>query len=132
MQLRDIHDMEEYLENRCYCPYEVYDITGFFYMLFKPEAECFLIGEKYDDSEGLYMMFVVSSPTEGDPQILLIFHNGENVSDCVRIDATENNVRQSTYYVKGKIEKIDIDEYVDGGSKKELEDMLSFVDAIII
>jgi hypothetical protein len=30
MKLKDIADMEDYLENRCYCPYEIYDMTGFF------------------------------------------------------------------------------------------------------
>lgn len=40
MQLQDIADMKDYLENRCYCPYEIYDITGFFFQIFKPETEC--------------------------------------------------------------------------------------------
>ena len=30
MKLKDIADMNDYLENRCYCPYEIYDMTGFF------------------------------------------------------------------------------------------------------
>ena len=40
MKLKDIADMNDYLENRCYCPYEIYDMTGFFYELFYPETEC--------------------------------------------------------------------------------------------
>lgn len=30
MKLKDIADMKDYLETRCYCPYEIYDMTGFF------------------------------------------------------------------------------------------------------
>jgi len=31
MQLKDIANMEEYLENDCYRPGEIYDSTGFFF-----------------------------------------------------------------------------------------------------
>lgn len=29
MKLKDIADMKDYLETRCYCPYEIYDTSGF-------------------------------------------------------------------------------------------------------
>ena len=45
MKLKDIADMEDYLENRCYCPYEIYDMTGFFFNCFEPEVECELLAE---------------------------------------------------------------------------------------
>lgn len=30
-KLSDIADMDDYLENRCYCPYEIYDMSGLWY-----------------------------------------------------------------------------------------------------
>ena len=43
MKLKDIADMEDYLENRCYCPHEIYDISGFFFNCFEPDVECELL-----------------------------------------------------------------------------------------
>ncbi len=34
MKIKDILDMETYLTERCYCPNEIYEPSGFFYQLF--------------------------------------------------------------------------------------------------
>lgn len=43
MKLKDIANMEEYLENDCYCPGEIYDMSGFFFRVYHAEDECVLI-----------------------------------------------------------------------------------------
>ena len=60
MKLKDIADMKEYLENRCYCPYEIYDLTGFFFNCFEPDVECELLAE--GERGGIHGSFVLAKP----------------------------------------------------------------------
>ena len=62
MTLENIKGMTEYLENDCYCPYEIYDTSGFFYQLFKPETPCELLAEsKYGEH---CLIFVAARPSD--------------------------------------------------------------------
>lgn len=121
MQLMDIADMKEYLENRCYCPYEIYDRSGFFCKLFKPETECeHIIG---GEQNGLYGDFVTAGG-----QIIYIQHKDGYVEDCVRFDATENNIRQVKMFMSGETEFMDLDKY----DTKALEEVMSIADAVMV
>ena len=105
MTLSDIADMDDYLENRCYCPYEIYDMSGFFFQIFKPETEC---------------------------KHLYIEITGDNVDSCVRIDATENNIEQVLKFMNGEIEKMTFDEFKKGATAKSLEEIFEVADAIMV
>ena len=129
MKLGDIADMEEYLANRCYCPGEIYDLTGFFFQVFKPETECkcLIAGEKGN----IHGVFVIAkaSPTVSE-QIIYIETTGNNVDSCVRFDATENNISQVLQFMDGKIESMTLDEYTPGESRRAIDDILKNADAI--
>ena len=131
MKLQDIADMKEYLENRCYCPYEIYDITGFFFNCFKPETECAVFAE--GERGAIHGTFVFAKPSpEHSLQIIYIEHKNGVVESCVRLDATENNVNQILKFLHGEIEKMSLDEYSDTQTAKTLEEMFSIADAIML
>lgn len=135
MQLQDIADMRDYLEDRCYCPHEIYDMTGFFYELFYPETECsvFMSGSK----GAVHGVFVIASPKpfgniKSKEQIIYIEITDNKVDSCVRIDNTQNNREQIEKFMNGEIDKMSINEYEDGYTATELEKVLSQADAICI
>lgn len=46
MKFKDVHpDVERYLAHDCYCPNEIYDPSGIFYMLFPADSECTVIAQ---------------------------------------------------------------------------------------
>ena len=135
MKLKDIADMTDYLENRCYCPYEIYDMTGFFYQLFYPETECILLnsGSKGD----IHGVFVIAKPEmigscEPKEQIIYIDIIDDKVSGCVRFDDTQNNRRQIKKYMNGEIDVMSFDEYEDGSTQKNIEEIMSVADVICV
>ena len=131
MKLQDIVDMKDYLENRCYCPYEIYDMTGFFFQLFKPETDCvvFVEGER----GAIHGTFVFAKEdVNSKMQIIYIEHENNVVNDCVRLDATKNNVDQILKFMSGEIEKMSFDEYKDTNTAESLEEIFSLADAIMI
>ena len=104
MKLQDIADMKEYLEDRCYCPYEIYDMSGFFFRIFKPETECSVLTE--GERGAVHGTFVYAKEKDETPvEILYIEHDGEKVDSCVRLDATDNNINQILMFMSGQIEK---------------------------
>ena len=131
IKLGDIADMEEYLANRCYCPGEIYDLTGIFFQNFKPETECkcLIAGEKGN----IHGVFVIAkaNPTVSE-QIIYIETTGNNVDSCVRFDATENNISQVLQFMNGEIESMTIDEYNPGESRRAIDDILKDADAIMV
>lgn len=131
MRLQDIADMKDYLENRCYCPYEIYDLSGFFFQIFKPDTECeFLASGKRNSINGT---FVTAKPDDNSPlQIIYIEHENGIVNYCVRVDATENNKKQFVQFLAGEIEKMDIDEYSDTKTQETLNEIMSVADAVMI
>lgn len=131
MKLKDIADMEEYLENRCYCPYEIYDITGFFFNCFEPDVECELLAEgERGPIHGTFVMAKPSRFNEGSLQIIYIEHKDGYVDSCIRIDATENNKEQILKFLNGEIEQMHFDEYTGTKTEESLKEIFSIADAI--
>ena len=131
MKLKDIADMKEYLENRCYRPYEIYDLTGFFFNCFEPDVECELLAE--GERGGIHGSFVLAKPSrfnEDSLQIIHISHRNGIVEDCVRFDATPNNREQVIQFLGGLIDKMTIDEYETTKTEENLKEVLSIADAI--
>lgn len=135
MKLKDIADMADYLENRCYCPHEIYDMTGFFYELFYPETECTVL---ISGSKGaIHGVFVIAKPEmtgsyEPREQIIYIEITDNMVDDCVRIDNTQNNREQIEKYMNGEISKMSFDEYEVGSTRKNIDEVMSVADAICV
>ena len=131
MTLSDIADMDDYLENRCYCPYEIYDMSGFFFQIFKPETECkcLIVGERGD----IHGAFVIAKTNhDALEQIIYIEITGNNVDSCVRFDATANNIDQVLKFMNGKIDKMTLDEFKKGRTAKSLEEIFEVADAIMV
>lgn len=124
MKLRDIADMEDYLENRCYCPYEIYDMSGFFFELFYPDMDCELISSGVRGA--IHGSFVVVGN-----QIIYIEINDNEVDNCIRIDSTENNKRTILNFMAGKTDKMTFDEFEEGATEKAVKDVLKYADAIM-
>ena len=135
MKLKDIADMEDYLNDRCYCPHEIYDITGFFYEPFYPETECAIL---VSGSKGaIHGTFVVAKPKkhvcyEPKEQIIYIEITDNMVDDCVRIDNTQNNREQIEKFMNGEIDKMSFDEYETGSTQKNIDEIMSVADAICV
>lgn len=125
MKLKDIADMEDYLENRCYCPYEIYDMSGFFFQHFYPDMDCELI------SGGVRGAIHGSFVVVGD-QIVYIEINDNRVESCIRIDATENNKRTILDFMSGKTDKMIFDEFKEGATENAVNDILKHADAIMV
>lgn len=131
MTLSDIADMTEYLENRCYCPYEIYDMSGFFFQTFKPETECrHLIAGEMGSIHGVFV--IAKANPKALEQIIYIEITGNNVDDCVRFDATENNIEQVLKFMNGELEEMVLDEFDKGATAKSLEEIFKVADAIMV
>ena len=128
MRLKDIADMEDYLENRCYCPHEIYDISGFFFNCFSPDVECELLAEGERDS--IHGTFVLAKSSQSNEQIIYIEHKDGYVESCIRFDATENNKEQILLFLSGDIERMALDEYSDTKTEESLEEIFEIADAI--
>lgn len=130
MRLKDIADMEDYLENRCYCPYEIYDMSGFFFQIFRPETECTLLAE--GERGAIHDTFILAQSGDYPMQIICIEHRNGVVESCVRFDATENNKRMVTDFLGHRIDKMTIDKYSDNHTYEELAKILSMADSVIM
>lgn len=126
MKLKDIADMEEYLNNRCYCPYEIYDLSGFFFENFEPDTECELLSLRDEDA------FVVVTNKYGKQEIICIYLTDGRVDDCLRFDNTENNRKQVSDYVSGEIDMMHIDEYPDTKTQESVEELLLGADFVCV
>ena len=128
MKLKDIANMEYYLENDCYCPGEIYDVTGFFYQVFKAEDDCKLLIKSKSKKSNDDVVCVVCK----DQIINFWIENEEKIISAERYDATENNMKQMVDFWNGKIEKPSLDEFNEGKTKKSLEQIMKYADAICI
>ena len=126
MKLKDIADMEDYLNDRCYCPYEIYDLSGFFFENFLPDTECELLSLRDEDA------FVVVTNKYGKQEIIFIYLTDGKVDDCVRFDNTENNRKQVSDYVSGEIDTMHIDEYQETKTQESVEELLHCADFICV
>ena len=134
MTLENIKGMTEYLENDCYCPYEIYDTSGFFYQLFKPETPCELLAEsKYGEH---CLIFVAARPSDefgsDKTQILCIEQHEGKIYDCFRYDATDHNIKETKLYATGKINRMNLNEYAEHDTVKEIRDIFEKIDAIMV
>ena len=123
MLLRDILDMPDYLQNRCYCPGEIYELNGFFYDVYSGEEECYKIGENED------VIAVICGN-----QILYIYKSDEKntVKDITRVDATKNNITIIKQIIAHKKPKGKLDRFKDNNTEQALEHLMSMADAIIV
>ena len=125
MRLGDIPDMERYLEEDCYCPGEVYDLTGFFCRVYHADDECTLL---YSGEKGaIHGLFV-----QVDNQVLYVETNADKVLSCVRYDATEHNVDVMRRWLRGEEVELNFDEFKPGTTEKQLYDILDVANAIMI
>ena len=131
-RLGDIPDMERYLAEDCYCPGEIYDISGFFFEIFKADDECVMIAE----SEGMTAVVAKSSFENSKPQAIMFWHDDDDMPGRIiaaqRVDATENNIDiLRTIVHGGKPDGRKIDEFEPGSTAKTLNDMLSISNLVI-
>ena len=124
MKLGDIADMEDYLEYRCYCPHEIYDLSGFFYQYFYPDMDCTLIISGVRGA--IHGSFVIVGN-----QIIYIEISDNKVDSCIRMDATENNKHVILDFMAGKTDKMTFDEFEEGATEKAVKDVLKYADAIM-
>ena len=124
MKLSDIANMVDYLANDCYCPGEIYDSTGFFYQIFKPNEDCKLI------CNGTYKGDAVTAVVCRD-QIITFWVNDNKIFNAERYDATENNISEIKALLTGEKRKIKLDEFHAGETKKSIEEIMKYADAII-
>ena len=131
MKLGDIHDMERYLSEDCYCPGEIYDISGFFFQVFKADDECVLI----ERNDGMTAV-VATSKHASRPQAIMFWHDDDETPGRIvaaqRVDATENNIGILRSIVNG--EKPDgrkIDEFDPGSTAKSLNELARISNLVI-
>lgn len=131
MRLKEIANMEHYLERECYCPGEIYDMTGFFCQVFDPDTECRLL---CSGSRGaIHGKFVIATANEkSNPQIIYIEIENEKVSSCIRLDATKHNIEEILRFMDGRIEKMAFDEFNGHDSQKDVGEIMKYADAIMI
>lgn len=128
MKFKDVHpDVERYLAHDCYCPNEIYDVSGFFYLLFPADSECTIIAQN-DEKTALLM------ESEKNPYIVMLWHDKEDILNAQHLDGTENNLDFAKKYVDDTLVKgIDhIDSFDPEGDRKSLEQLLSLSNGIII
>lgn len=129
MQLEDIKDVERYLAEDCYCTGEIYDVTGFFFQVFKPEEECTLLyhGVDFRDEEDTVDLVVCRD------QLIAFWTKGGKVYSAERYDATENNVKVVEAVFKGELKgTAQLDEFKAGESEKALKGVMQVADAIMV
>lgn len=125
MYLSDIANMEYYLENDCYCPGEIYDGTGFFFQVFKPDEECVIL------IDGEYLGDKVTSVLCRD-QILNFWIEDNKIVAAERYDATENNISEVKQLLTGKKLKAILNEFEESKTQRSLQDIIKIADAIMI
>ena len=126
MQLKDIANMEEYLENDCYCPGEIYDSSGFFFLIFTAEDNCKLL------IKGSYKGEDVTAVICKNQILCFWIENNKKITDAVRYDATENNVSEIVLVLSGKKTTMKVDEFEKGKTEADLNKLMSIADAVII
>jgi len=130
-KLCDVHpDMRRYLEEDCYCPHEIYDLSGFFYQLFYPEAECKVIAQTDD----ITTVVACGFNDDKDPQCIVFWHDDDSgrIVDAARVDATENNIRIMRDLNLGKKPDGKLDEFEPGSMARSLGQVFKMCDIVIV
>lgn len=120
MQVKDLHtDITRYLENDCYCQYEVYDASGFFYTLVRPENECVLIGKNKD-------VIVAAVQTEyGGDKLIHFYLENDIVVDAMHTPMCQQNIDCAKRY----FETLEPQPFVH--DTKSVDKILSIADFVI-
>lgn len=108
MVLSDIAGVEDYLENRCFKPGEIYDYTGFFYHTFSPGDECTVVYEGKDIRKQNVNVVVAVC---GDQLINFWRDTEDHVIQAERYDATTHNTEQMPLYLQGRVQELYLDKY---------------------
>lgn len=126
MILNDIANMENYLQNDCYCPGEIYDVSGFFFQVFSKDDECTKLGETTKEDKKVIGVACKN-------QIINFWIKDSKIVSAERYDATENNIELVKLYLSNQnIKDMQIDEFEKGSTEKSLDEILKFADAIMI
>lgn len=128
MKFKDVHpDVERYLAHDCYCPNEIYDPSGFFYMLFPADSECTIIAQNAKKSALLMT-------DKDNPYIVILWHEGDTIENAEHLDGTENNLSFAKKYIEDtlvqgedKIDCFDPDDY-----NQTMEQMMALCNGVII
>lgn len=131
MKFKEIPDMERYLKHDCYCPGEIYDVSGFFYQVYESEDDCEIIYQNQDAT------IIIADIDSNKPQAIYIWHNDceqpGKIIDTQRVDATENNVGILVAIAKGeKPGGRKLDEFEPGSTKSALSKLMSIADCVMI
>ena len=132
-------DMARYLREDCYCPGEIYDVSGFFFQVYKPESSCIVIAANAERTA------VVAKPwnfrngcddREAKPQAIIFWHDGEEqclIIDAQRVDATENNIGiLKTIVEGGDPDGRKLDEFDKGSTAKSLRELMGLCDLVLV
>lgn len=128
MKLKDILNMEEYLQNDCYCPNEIYDGGGFFYQLFYADDECKLLGKTKHDSQYYKDCYIVLCK---DQIIAFGFDENEKINFAERYDATENNIKLFKSVIEDNYNGMKLDVFDKEKTKKSYQELFSLADMIM-
>lgn len=128
MKFKDVHpDVERYLAHDCYCPNEIYDPSGFFYMLFPADSECTIIAQNAKKSALLMT-------DKNNPYIVILWHEGDTIENAEHLDGTENNLSFAKKYIEDTLvqgeDKIDC--FDPDGYNQTMEQMMALCNGVII
>lgn len=127
VELKDILDMEDYLNNRCYCPYEIYESSGFCYQIFEPSEECVVLGSVNSPTTSGEATIALSKD-----QILVIFFTNGVIDDVIRFDATPNNIDEFKKLLDGYTGALNLNHFDGKDPKQTLKDILAMSNGIVI
>ncbi|MCQ2978253.1 MAG: hypothetical protein MJ245_00450 [Clostridia bacterium] len=136
-QLKDIYDMEYYLQNECYCPGEIYSFDGFFYQIFDKEDKCEFIGKRGNDNiltNGDYSLICVVAEHKDYTQLLMVCANEDTgkIGDIIRVDPTENNIKLVKEVIENNKTDLKFDEYKKGETKKQLDEIMKLSNGLVM
>lgn len=127
MKLNDIGNMEEYLQNDCYCPGEIYDVTGFFFQVFSKDDKCQVLGTRKSKNSSQDIVCVACKT-----QILNFWIDNGKIVSAERYDATDNNIKFMKLWLNNKnIDGMQLDEFKEGETERSLESIMKYADAIL-
>ncbi len=136
-QLKDIYDMEYYLQYECYCPGEIYSFDRFFFRVFDKNDKCEFIGKADKNNiltNGNYSVIFVIAEHEDGAQLLIIAVNeeAEKIGDIVRVDPTENNIKLVKEVIENNKTNLKWDEFKEGETEKHLKELLKLSNGLVM
>jgi len=127
LTLKQIHpDMINYLENKCYCPHEIYDSNGIWYQLFYPDTVCKIV-----QSNEYRSAVVAKASKDSDPQIIIFWHDDESTPESIiearRMDVTETNLLIAKQIVKGDNQTVHSDKYTGDEFPEDINELINSI-----